>query len=277
MSPSDDFLSGNEASLLTASQIRSWVLHEDKDFLVFNKPGGVVCHPSKNGPWSSLVGGCREVFALPRVHLAHRLDRETSGLVVLARHRASARRIQMAFTAGKVRKGYLAIVEGHFAEPKRVTGSLAKALDSEVYIKQAVRESRSAQKALTHFHPLWQGERYSLVFCFPQTGRKHQIRAHAAWSGHPICGDKIYGPDDQWYLRFIETGWTPEMEAALRLPRQALHASILAFEDSEGETVRFTAPLPLDMGELLKSEGCGCDAATLLREGERIFEDYCSF
>ncbi|MCH8474403.1 MAG: RluA family pseudouridine synthase [Opitutales bacterium] len=277
MSPGDDFLSGNEASLLTADQIRSWVIYEDNDFLVFNKPGGVVCHPSKNGPWSSLVGGCREVFALPRVHLAHRLDRETSGLVVLACHRASARRIQMAFTAGRVRKGYLAIVDGILAEPMKVDGSLAKALDSEVYIKQSVRESRSAQKALTHFHPIWQGELYSLVFCFPQTGRKHQIRAHASWAGYPICGDKIYGPDDQWYLRFIETGWTPEMEEALRLPRQALHATFLAFEDAEGETVRFTAPLPGDMRELLRAEGCDLDASLLLEEGKKVFEGYCSF
>ena len=271
----ENFLSGNAPSHLQEAQVRSWVLHEDEDFLVFNKPGGVVCHPSKDGPWSSLVGACREVYELPRVHLAHRLDRETSGLVVLARHRASARRIQMAFTAGQVRKGYLAIVEGSFAEERQAKGSLAKALDSEVYIKQAVRESRSAQKAHTDFFPLWSGETVSLIVCIPRTGRKHQIRAHSSWLGYPICGDKIYGPDDQWYLRFIENGWTEEMKAHLRLPRQALHAGILAFTDAEGQAVNFTAPLPADMEALLREEGCGESVTGLVARAEDIFREHC--
>lgn len=243
---SPDFY-GAEPALLREEDVRSWIIRDDNDFLVLNKPGGVVCHPSKNGPWSSLVGACREVFGLERIHLAHRLDRETSGIVLLAKHRASARRVQMAFSRQATEKTYLALMEGHLGEPIEVDQPLAKDLESEVYIKQTVRSSRSAQKARTFFSPLWHGDGLTLALVTPVTGRKHQIRAHARWLNHPLRGDKLYGPDDRWYLRFIETGWTPEMAAALHLPRQALHASALKVTDSEGEILSFYAPLPDDL------------------------------
>lgn len=254
-SPSPDY-HGEEAALLNEADVRTWLVHEDDDFIVLNKPGGVVCHPSKNGPWSSLVGACREVFDLPRIHLAHRLDRETSGIVLLAKHRASARRVQMAFSRQDTEKRYIAIMDGHLKETVLVDQPLAKDMESEVYIKQTVRSSRSAQKAQTTFVPICRGSNETLALVIPQTGRKHQIRAHASWLGHPLRGDKIYGPDDQWYLSFITTGWTEEMAAALHLPRQALHALALRVTEANGEKLSFSTPPPADFWPEMAR--CGC-------------------
>lgn len=241
----------DEARLIAPGELATWIVFEDDDLLVVNKPGEVVCHPSKNGPWSSLVGACREYTGLERIHLVHRLDRETSGLVLMAKNRRTARLTQMAFQDRKVRKEYLAIVEGEWPEPKRIRNRLAKDLDSPVYIKQTVRDSNSAQTAETEFVPVWSGSGYSLVRIVPLTGRKHQIRVHASWEGHPIVGDKIYGPDDRLYLAFIENGWSEELAARLLLRRQALHASRIVFEVPEFPRA-FSAELPEDMAAFLR-------------------------
>lgn len=239
---------GPDADLIAPEELPSWVMEDTADWLAFNKPGWVVCHPSKNGPWSSLVGACREWTHMDTLHLVSRLDRETSGVVLLARHRAAASRLQKALQARQVRKIYLAIVEGTFAETRKVRQPLAKDLDSTVAAKVTVRRSRSARSAETLFRPLAEGGGYSLVQVEPLTGRKHQIRAHARWLGNPVAGDKIYGPDDTLFLEFIEHGWTPRLEAALPLRRQALHAAQMEFADGPS----FTAPLAWDMAQFAR-------------------------
>ncbi len=241
---------GGDAPLIAPEELAGWVLREDGDLLVINKPGGIVCHPSKNGPWSSLVGACRERFGLETVHLVHRLDRETSGLVVLAKNRRTARLTQMAFQNRQVEKTYLAILEGTLVEPVTVKNQLARDMESPVYIKQTVRKSNSSQKAETAFTPLATGGGYTLARVVPVTGRKHQIRVHAKWLGHAIAGDKIYGPDDALYLEFIETGWTPRLAERLPLPRQALHAETLRFNLPDFP-LTLHAPLPEDLRAFL--------------------------
>lgn len=248
-----DFLT-QEPRLIDPGELAEWILHEDDDLLIINKPGGLVCHPSKNGPWSSLVGACRERLGLAVVHLVHRLDRETSGLVVLAKHRKAARITQMAFQNRQVEKTYLGILEGDLSEPVQVDRKLARDMDSPVYVKQTVRDSRSAQTARTRFEPLARSDGFTLAAITPLTGRKHQIRAHAAWLDAPLVGDKIYGPDDRLYLEFIEHGWTPNLAAALRLPRQALHAWRLRFTAPEYEA-SFTAPPPVDLATFCREHG----------------------
>lgn len=245
--------SREEAPLISPEALKAWIVFEDDDLLVVNKPGDVVCHPSKNGPWSSLVGACREYCGLEKIHLVHRLDRETSGLVLMAKNRSMARLTQMAFQDRKVRKEYLAIVQGEWTKPKRVKNRLAKDLDSPVYIKQTVRNSNSAQTAETEFVPLYSNSGYSLVRVVPLTGRKHQIRVQAAWEGYPIVGDKIYGPDDKLYLTFIEEGWSEALEEKLLLRRQALHASRISFDLPEFPR-SFEAGLPEDMTRFLRGK-----------------------
>ncbi len=248
-----------EAELVTPEELPEWIVQNDDDLLVIDKPGWIVCHPSKAGPWSSLVGACREFTGLETLHLVARLDRETSGIVILAKRPAVARRLQMAFQERKVHKTYLAIVHGELAEAVTVDQPLAKDLESEVASRVTVRSSRSAKKAVTTFEPLVSGGGYTLVRVKPETGRKHQIRAHAWWLGHGIVGDKVYGADDSLFLEFIEHGWTDRLNAALPMRRQALHAGALDFEDGSS----FRVPLAWDMAQFAR-EVMGIDPDAVL-------------
>jgi 23S rRNA pseudouridine1911/1915/1917 synthase len=123
---------------------------------------------------------------------------------------------------------------------------------SRIWLKRTVHPDGSP--AYTRFRVLRRFRRacrqFTLIEAKPKTGRTHQIRVHLAHAGYPIVGDKIYGPDENCYLEFIETDWTPALEARLLLPRQALHASVLLFE-FEGIEFRLESPLPTDMREFL--------------------------
>lgn len=237
---------GAEPPLLTPEWLRSWVLYEDADLLVFNKPGWVVCHPSKRGPFSSLVGAAREVFEMDKIHLVARLDRETSGLVLLARNPRFARLLQMALADRRVAKTYEAILVGELAERREVSEALGPDPDSPVVVKQTVVGRRAGQKAQTTFRPIETRGGHTLAEIVPHTGRKHQIRVHAQAIGHAVAGDKLYGPDEQLYLKFIEHGWTARHEALLPLRRQALHAARMTFELDSGD-LTFEAPWHTDM------------------------------
>ncbi|MFP4541428.1 MAG: RluA family pseudouridine synthase [Opitutales bacterium] len=242
----DTFPFGPTPPKLTAEQLRGWILEDSSEVVVFNKPGWVVCHPSKDGPFSSLVGTAREILGLETVHLVSRLDRETSGLVVLARHRAMASALQVALAERRVRKRYLAILHGHLAERTEVSRALGPDAESPVAVKQRLDPLAGGQKAQTSFVPRAWKAGHTLAEVVPHTGRKHQIRAHAQGLDCPIVGDKLYGPDPLLYLEFVEHGWTARLEAMLPMKRQALHAAELVFETPRGE-FRWEAPLAPDM------------------------------
>ncbi len=239
--------------LIELRDLKKWILREDDDFLVIDKPGWIPCHPSKNGPFSSLVGACREYTGLNILHLVSRLDRETSGVVILTKNKQWSRQCQMAIEQRNVRKTYHALLNGELSSIKIVDQHLARDMQSKVYIKQAVRRSRTSRKAITTFIPLAVSQGYTLAKVEPVTGRKHQIRVHAQWLGHTIVGDKIYGPDDTLYLEFIEKGWTDRLEMKLPHHRQALHASIVSFHDFEPELI-FKAPFPQDMTQFCEDK-----------------------
>jgi 23S rRNA pseudouridine1911/1915/1917 synthase len=245
--------------LLSPDEVRGCILHEDERVLVVNKPGDVVCHPSKAGPWSSLVGALREHTRLPTVHLVFRLDRETSGVVVLAKDAAMASRLQVAMQRRKVGKTYLAILTGHLPGPCTVNQPLGDDLHSPVFIKSAVVGPGEGQESVSHFTPLAVGSGITLTRVVTETGRKHQIRAHAQWLGHGLVGDKIYGPDARLYLDFIEHGWTEALARQLDLPRQALHCSRIDLTPS-GLDLVFCAPLPADLRDFLTSRSVAVPA-----------------
>ena len=251
MSDYDPF--GESAPLVDLSLFPQWILFEDEDLLVINKPGWLVCHPSKDGPLSSLVGATREYLKADKLHLVARLDRETSGLVVFAKRPSVARKFQMAIQERKVRKVYLAILNGVLAERIEVNESIAHRPNGLVKIKNHVSNDRTAKHAETIFEPLLSRGQFSLVRVTPITGRKHQIRVHAEWLGHTIVGDKIYGPDESLYIEFIEKGWTDRLEQALPLRRQALHCSEYHFDFPSG-TVSFVAPLVDDLASFGSDE-----------------------
>ena len=237
-------LSQGPARMIAPAELRTWIVHEDDRLLVVDKPGDVVCHPSKHGPWSSLVGAAREHTGLGMVHLVFRLDRETSGVVVLAKDPAMAARLQTAMQERRVGKAYVALLTGELTGAVTVDQPLGADTSSPVFIKSAVRGD--GQPSVTRFEALSRAGGFTLVRVTTETGRKHQIRAHARWLGHPVVGDKIYGPDDRLYLEFIDGGWTPGLEERLLLPRQALHCARIDLGGA-GIPFVFEAPLPADM------------------------------
>ncbi|MDB6128683.1 MAG: pseudouridine synthase [Verrucomicrobia bacterium] len=238
--------------MIAPEEIPRWIVYEDDRLLVVSKPGDVVCHPSKAGPWSSLVGAAREYARLPVVHLVFRLDRETSGIVVLAKDARMASRLQTAMQERKVGKAYDAILTGEMKGPTTVNQPLGDDTGSPVFVKSAVRED--GQAAVTHFTPIETCGGFTRVRVVTETGRKHQILAHAQWLGFPIVGDKIYGPDARLYLEFIDTGWTPALETKLLLSRQALHCAEIDLRPARMEHV-FATPMPEDLSEFWSTTG----------------------
>jgi len=249
MSPLDDQpLPPAEAPLVNRADLPGWVRFQDERLLVIDKPGWLVVHPSKNGPWSSLAGALREGMGLQTIRFVYRLDRETSGVIILAKDEATGSRLQKAMMKRLVGKAYVAILEGELTERTEVNRALVPDPTANVTVKQRVVESgtEGAQEARTVFHPLLARGGYTLVGVELHTGRKHQIRAHAEWLGRRVVGDKLYGPDPSLYLEFAEHGWTERHSALLPLTRQALHCAAIDLRPAHLD-YRLTAPWPADL------------------------------
>jgi 23S rRNA pseudouridine1911/1915/1917 synthase len=189
-----------------------------------------------------------------------RLDRETSGIIVLAKDARMASRLQTAMQERRVGKCYQAVVWGEFRGAVTVDQPLGPDRSSPVFIKSAVDAGPGSQAAVTRFRPLAAGNGFSLVEAVPETGRKHQIRAHAQWLGHPVVGDKIYGPDARCYLDFIDHGWTPALAEKLLLPRQALHCAEIDLNPA-GLPLVFREELPGDLRTFCIARMGGAEAA----------------
>ncbi|HVU19056.1 MAG TPA: RluA family pseudouridine synthase [Candidatus Didemnitutus sp.] len=236
------------APLADLDRLRNWILFEDERLLVLDKPGWLVVHPSKEGPWSSLAGAVREGLGIQTIRFIYRLDRETSGVIILAKDEATGSRLQKAVGKRQVRKLYVALVHGEMANPVTVDQALGPDPTTNVTVKQRVvpADTPGAQAALTHFHPLLRRPGFTVAGVEIVTGRKHQIRAHAEWLGHRVVGDKLYGPDPSLYLEFAQHGWTPRHSERLPITRQALHCAAIDLSPA-GFTQRFAAPWPADL------------------------------
>lgn len=253
-----------------AERARLRVVFEEDDLLVVHKPAGLVCHPTKGDEFSSLVSRLRLYLGEDRVgYLINRLDRETSGLVVAAKNPEAASELGRLMEGRGVSKGYLGLAWGHVSEDAGVWEfPLGKHPKSAVVIRDGVvlggaacqtpfavlarwRFGRGvplpvenavcelaqdfgphAQQVLSGptWSKLFDGVRMTLLRLTPKTGRKHQIRIHASHVGHPLLGDKIYGPDEDLYLQFVEDRLNEEGWRRLVVPCHALHAAALQFQ-----------------------------------------------
>jgi len=239
--------------LVNPADLRSWLILENEQLLVFDKPGWLVCHPSKKGPWSSLAGAVREEFKADVIRIVNRLDRETSGVVILARTKAIACRLQYP-RQRKARKFYAVILQGEMTAPVMVDQPLGPDPSANVSIKQCVMDGEGSQTAMTSFQPLAVRGGYTLAGVELSTGRKHQIRAHAEWLGHRVLGDKLYGPDSSLYLEFAVNGWTARHSELLAMTRQAVakhlaileEANLVAARRHGREKRHFINPVPIN-------------------------------
>lgn len=254
----------------------------------------LLIHPTKPNGAPTLWKQLRELLAFEianggQVSIVNRLDRETSGLVLVAKKAAAARHFGLLMQQRSLRKEYLAIVWGWPEWKHKLIdaplGRQGQHQHSVIWLKQMIHpagaparteffvERRFTRSARTesggsrevsfdpYLYPLpGQGEevakrqvgvgaeKFTLIRAVPHTGRTHQIRVHLASIGHAIVGDKIYGPDERLYLRFIETGWTRELQQTLLLPRHALHSAKLGIDDER----EWTSALPPDLAEFCR-------------------------
>jgi 23S rRNA pseudouridine1911/1915/1917 synthase len=225
------------------------VLYEDAHVFVINKPPGLVVHPGAGNPAGTLVNALLHrdpsLNALPRAGIVHRLDKDTSGVMVVARTLPAHTALIEQLSSREVHRQYLAVVVGSL-----VSGGTANApIDRHPRdrIRMAVRDD--GRDAVTHFRLRERFRAHTLLECRLETGRTHQIRVHMAHLKHPIVGDPLYGGPLK-----LPKGATPELVEALRgFRRQALHAETLEFvHPVSGEPVRCTAPVPDDMRALVK-------------------------
>ncbi len=232
------------------------VVYEDRDLLVLDKPPGMVVHPAPGHAGGTLVNAllhhCRDlggVGGVLRPGIVHRLDKDTSGLMVVAKHDAALQALSAQFPAGRVGKTYLALVHGR---PARAEGTIAAAIGRHpVDRKRMAANPARGKPALSHYRVVAAAGAFALLRVRIETGRTHQIRVHLAHLGHPVAGDPVYGARARDRL-------TPETPA-----RQMLHAAELEFDHPrDGRRLLFKRSPPADMRAFMQRLGIPDDAGS---------------
>ena len=201
------------------------------EFVLFDKPSGLLIHPQTKKTPYSLIDELKYQFGRD-ANIAHRIDRETSGLVLCARNKRSERDIKMMFQERDMKKSYLALVHGELHEAISVEAPLLRIQDESAVVRMIVKVDTQGKASRTDFKPLkyYANKDMTLVECLPYTGRQHQIRVHLLHLKHPIVGDPIYGQTKEDFIRYLDKDVTSQeriqKSGAVRL---LLHAYKLAF------------------------------------------------
>lgn len=222
------------------------ILYEDERVMVLDKPPGLLAHPAGAEYAWAAVSLAKAARPKDAIDLVHRLDRDTSGVLLLTKDAAAAAELKAAFKRGAVIKRYEALVKGEIPwEQREMTGPIGPA-DGLIRIQMAVRED--GLSARTKATVLARQPGMTWVACRLFTGRTHQIRVHLAHEGFPLVGDRMYGVPPEVFLRAWEGGVDEAVIAAAGAPRQALHAASLRFHlPGSGQEIEVVAPFPEDM------------------------------
>lgn len=226
------------------------IRYEDDDILVLVKPAGLVVHPGAGNPDGTLLNGLLDhdpsLVNLPRAGIVHRLDKDTSGLMVVARSLAAHTALVAMLSRHDVQRQYEAVIKGALIAGGSVDEPLGR--HPRDRLRQAVRDEETGKRALTHYRLRERFRAHSLVECRLETGRTHQIRVHMAHLGHGLVGDPLYGGGLK-----LPRGAGADLADALRgFSRQALHAEQLGFKHPVGgEPMHFEAKRPADMQALI--------------------------
>jgi 23S rRNA pseudouridine1911/1915/1917 synthase len=226
------------------------ILYEDDSVLVIDKPAGLPMHTTAKFWRNTLTALLRERYPHEAMEVAHRIDRETSGVLVIARGRQVASFLTQAFARRAVDKTYLALVKGHPPDAGRIDQPI-KLLDTKSHVMMG--PAPDGLPAVTGFRVVRRFAEHALCEAHPETGRQHQIRVHFQALGHPIVGDKLYGASEALFMRACDEGVTPELLAAFDgLPRHALHAHRLTFPHPKTrQPVTVESPLPADLRDYM--------------------------
>jgi 23S rRNA pseudouridine1911/1915/1917 synthase len=247
------------------------VLYEDDDILAVSKSGNIPVHACGVFITHTLIARLKEDFG-STLNLCHRLDRETSGAVLLARNREANRALARQFSNGQVDKEYIALVYGRVARRTFLIDApigkvdiryqypieyeFGKENDLATYLPKRVVDFEDGKPARTRCQVLHGGENRSVLRVTPEQGRTNQIRVHLAHAGHPVVGDKIYALSGELRDELLSDGLTDRVRAALVLPRHALHCEQLRFAHPRtGKSVAVNAPVPDDMRSLTNALG----------------------
>jgi 23S rRNA pseudouridine1911/1915/1917 synthase len=228
------------------------VVHEDAHLLVLNKPAGLVVHPGAGNPAGTLLNALLhhdpKLAELPRAGIVHRLDKDTSGLMVVARTLPTYTALVDLLSRHEVERQYEAVVLGTMVAGGTVDAPIGRSMGDR--LRQAGRDEEDGKRAVTHYRLRERFRAHSLLQCQLETGRTHQIRVHLAHIGHSLVGDPLYGGGLK-----LPKGASPELIATLRgFRRQALHAEKLSFiHPATGEALSFGAERPADQLALIEA------------------------
>ncbi len=220
------------------------IIYEDEDLLVVNKPQGLTVHPNSAYQSRTLIQILKDEYKYDDIRLVHRLDKETSGIILLAKGKDNCTFFMNKFQKREVEKIYIAVVDGIVKE-KDFSVKIKLGLSKDNIVKIKNYESEDGYFSHTDFRVLEQYKNYALVQALLHTGRQHQIRAHLSWYGNYVIGDKIYGVDEKIFDEFASVGMTKEMLRRLMVKNHLLHSWKLSFFDERKNKLHsFKTPIP---------------------------------